>query len=125
MGAPAQDSWSVQLGESLDLTEQYAYAAPNDPRSDGSSFTLALLDGETPQRSVLSLASNDGVKSIQCTAWTRNATLTLVFSASAQAVLQIPAGAYSGVLLHNEPRDGFFGPRITAIAIITLTVNAP
>ncbi len=124
MGAPTQDNLGITTGESLDVGVQYPYAAPVDPRTDGSVFSLAFLDPVDPLLSWLSLASNDGVGSIEVSAWVANSSINFTFRASAQAILQINPNAYTGVLFHRQPRDGAFGPRVTAVATVTLTVSA-
>lgn len=125
MGAPTQDNWGITIGESLDVGVQYPYAAPVDPRADGSVFCLAFLDPANPLLSWLSLASDDGIGSIEVSAWATNASVNFTFRASAQAIKQINPAAYAGVLYHRQPRNGAFGPRVTAVAIVTLTVSAP
>jgi hypothetical protein len=125
MSAPPADGWGVMLGESLDLPINYAYACPNDPRADGSIFTLCIVDPNNTQNAYLIFSTADAQRSLEIINWVSNTSLELGFRASAQQVLQIPAGVYSGGILHNHPRDGVFGPRVTCVAVVTLTVIQP
>lgn len=123
--APAADPWGAVQGESLDIAQTFGITEPADPRTDGSVFTLALLDPVNTQMAWLTFSTANTVKSCAITNWDGTSIVTLLFRASVQQLLQVPPGAYTGTLFQTRPRDGNFGPQVTAIATVTLTVQAP